>query len=182
MAITPFDIVDFWRAAGRKAWFTRNDAFDASIRERFEPAHHMAARDEQNGWAATAEGSLALVLLLDQVPRNLWRGSAHAYATDPLARRAAARAINAKHDLSSPSDLRAFYYLPFTHSEDPADQEMSVRLTETLHRQGGEDARSARMHRDIIGRFGRFPHRNRCLGRTATPEETAFLATGGFSG
>ena len=182
MATTPSEIVEFWRSAGPKAWFGKNDAFDATIRDRFESDHHSAAREEHDDWSVTADGALALVLLLDQVPRNLWRRSAHAYATDTLARRAATRAIDEGFDRAVTSDMRAFLYMPFKHSEDLKDQETSVKLFEKLQKDGGEDARWARMHRDIIARFGRFPHRNRPLGRVTTPVEAAFLESGGFAG
>jgi len=182
MTTTPLDIVDFWRSAGSKAWFARNDAFDATLRERFEADHHAAARGDRDGWAVTAEGALAQILLFDQFPRNMWRRSAHAFATDPLARRAARRAINAGYDLAIATDLRAFFYLPFAHSEDLVDQDFSVRLSEALQQDRGPDAHSARSHREIIKRFGRFPHRNRFLGRETTLEEAAFLEAGGFCG
>jgi len=165
MTTTPLDIVDFWRSAGSKAWFARNDAFDATLRERFEADHHAAARGDRDGWAVTAEGALALILLFDQFPRNMWRRSAHAFATDPLARRAARRAINAGYDLAIATD-----------------QDFSVRLSEALQQDRGPDAHSARSHREIIKRFGRFPHRNRFLGRETTLEEAAFLEAGGFCG
>jgi uncharacterized protein (DUF924 family) len=178
----PADIVDFWRTAGPKRWFAKNDALDAQIRDRFESEHHAAARGERDDWARTPEGALALILLFDQFPRNLFRNSAHAYATDALARNAAVAAIADGHDKAVATDLRAFFYLPFTHSEDLADQEFAVDLADALERQGGPEARGARMHRDIIVRFGRFPHRNRCLGRESTPDEIAFLEGGGFAG
>jgi len=178
----PRDIVAFWREAGPKAWFKKSAAFDATIAERFEAAHHAAARGEFDAWTETAEGSLALLLLLDQFPRNLYRRSAHAFATDPLARNVARRAIGAGHDLATAPLLRGFFYLPFEHSEDLADQARSVDLCETLEREAGMSAKWARDHRDIIARFGRFPHRNACLGRVTTVEEQAFLDGGGFSG
>ena len=175
-------IVDFWREAGRKAWFRRNPAFDEAIRNRFEAAHHAAARGERPGWIDTPRGAVALLLLLDQVPRNLYRDSAHAFATDPLARAAARAAIGRGHDRATEPALRLFFYLPFSHSEDLADQLAGVRLTEALEREGGESATSARRHLETIRRFGRFPHRNAALGRETTAEEKAFLAGGGFAG
>jgi len=180
--VTPADVVDFWVAAGSKAWFAKSEAFDEEVRARFEAAHHAAARGEHADWAATAQGALARVLLLDQFPRNIWRGSAHAFATDPLARATARAAIAAGHDLAAPVDLRYFFYLPFAHSETLADQDFGVPLSEALERAGGDSARWAHLHRDIIARFGRFPHRNRCLGRLTTPQEQAFLDEGGFAG
>ena len=182
MTIEPRDIIEFWRRAGPKAWFKKSDAFDAQIRERFEGVHHAAARGEHDAWAETPEGSLALLLLLDQFPRNLYRGSGHAFVTDPLARSVARRAIAVGHDQAAPPQLRGFYYLPFQHSEDPDDQAAGVELREALERETGERAGWARKHSDIIARFGRFPHRNTCLGRQTTAEEQTFLDEGGFAG
>lgn len=184
MTTDAHDIVRFWREAGAEAWFKKNAAFDAAVRERFEAAHHAAARGEHDAWSRAAEGSLALLLLLDQFPRNLYRGSAHAFATDSLARRIARQAISAGHDRAVEAPLRPFFYLPFYHSEDLADQTLGVDLCEALERETGDadTANWARDHRDIIARFGRFPHRNQCLGRDTTPEEQAFLDGGGFAG
>jgi uncharacterized protein (DUF924 family) len=182
MPIEPSEIVSFWRKAGPRAWFAKSAAFDARIARCFEAAHHAAARGEHDGWARTAEGALALVLLLDQFPRNLWRGSAHAFSTDSLARVAARRAIALGHDAATEAALRSFFYLPFAHSEDVADQDVGVALWMALEKDGGESAKWAHLHRDIIARFGRFPHRNRCLGRETSDEEQAFLDGGGFAG
>jgi uncharacterized protein (DUF924 family) len=182
MTIEPRDVVEFWRESGPRSWFKKSDAFDALIRQRFEAAHHAAARGEYDAWAETAEGSLALLLLLDQFPRNLYRSSGHAFATDPKARSMARRAIGAGHDRAARAEWRVFYYLPFEHSEDLADQERGVELCEALERETGESAKWARSHRDIIARFGRFPHRNACLGRQTTPVEQSFLDEGGFAG
>jgi uncharacterized protein (DUF924 family) len=178
------EIVEFWRNAGRARWFAKDAAFDAQIRRRYQRLHHAAARGDHDDWAASPPGALALVLLFDQVPRNLWRGSAHAFATDPLARRAAAAAIAAGHDGAFETALRAFFYLPFAHSEDAADQARSLELNEALARRSGDpgDARWASEHAAIVARFGRFPHRNACLGRETTPLEQAFLDGGGFAG
>ena len=184
MSITPADVVGFWREAGPKRWFAKSDAFDAAIRDGFEAAHHAAARGEYTAWADTAEGALALLLLLDQFPRNLYRGSAHAFATDPLARQIARAAIAAGHDQASAPDMRPFFYLPFEHSEALDDQDLGVDLLEAHGAATGDagSAKWARLHRDSIQRFGRFPHRNTAFGRQSTPEELAFLAQGGFAG
>ncbi|HEX4848008.1 MAG TPA: DUF924 family protein [Novosphingobium sp.] len=179
----PADVVAFWRAAGPDKWFAKDDAFDAALAARFHDAHHAAARGELDGWQADGEGVLALILLLDQVPRNLWRGSAHAFATDPLARTVAARAVDTGLDSAVDPALRVFLYLPFEHSEDLADQDRCVALCQALDAESGSEwTRWAVMHRDIVERFGRFPHRNQCLGRTSTAAELAFLAAGGFAG
>lgn len=180
MTQSPNDVLDFWREAGPRAWFAKKDAFDDAIRSRFEPLHHAAARGELNAWEETAEGALALLLLLDQFPRNLYRGSAHQFATDPLARSIAARAIARGFDRVFDKDLRAFFYLPFEHSEDPADQARSIALYEAM---GDPDlTKWAKLHADIIANFRRFPHRNPCLGRETTDAEKDFLAKGGFAG
>jgi uncharacterized protein (DUF924 family) len=178
-AASPTEILTFWKDAGPGKWFAKNRAFDADIRTRFLETHFAAARRELDDWAQTAEGALALLILLDQFPRNLFRGSAHAFATDPLARGVAARAVEAGFDLSFPAQLRCFFYLPFEHSEDLGDQERSVLLNAPL---GEQERKYALIHRDIIARFGRFPHRNASLGRETTAEEQSFLDEGGFSG
>lgn len=177
--ILPADIVGFWRDAGPSRWFQHSEAFDAKC-GRFRDAHFAAARRELEDWMDTAEGALGLALLLDQIPRNLFRGNAHAYATDPLARHYATRAIGLGLDMQVEVALRGFLYMPFEHSEDPVDQERSLGLFGALP---GPDAdKWARHHHGIIERFGRFPHRNALLGRTSTPTEQAFLDGGGFGG
>jgi uncharacterized protein (DUF924 family) len=148
MPAHPNDVLTFWTAAGPRKWFAKDDRFDAAIRLKFEPVHFAAARGEYDAWMDSAEGCLSLLILLDQFPRNLFRGSAHSYATDP-------------------------------RSEDVA-----VALCQGLADETGdqETLKFALLHRDIIQRFGRFPHRNRSLGRETTPEEQAFLDEGGFAG
>lgn len=173
------DIVQFWRAAGPQAWFRKDAAFDAALRQRFEKLHMAAARREHDDWLAHADGALALMVLLDQFPRNCYRGTAHSYATDPLARHLADRAIAAGLDQALPTSERVFLYLPFEHSEDMADQQRAVQL---IRAHAPESLEWAELHLDIIRRFGRFPHRNAALGRVTTPEEQAFLDGGGFAG
>jgi uncharacterized protein (DUF924 family) len=176
----PDDIVAFWVEAGPKRWFAKNQAFDAEIRSRFEAEHHAVARGERGAWNETVEGALALLLLLDQFPRNLWRESPHAFATDPLARQVARAAVERGFDAAVDASLRQFFYLPFEHSEDLGDQERAVMLCEAS---GDQDLlKWARIHHDIIRRFGRFPHRNRALGRETSEAEQAFLDAGGFGG
>ena len=172
-------VTKFWRDAGEDAWFEKNEAFDADFRNRFLDLHHAAARRECDDWSAHAEGSLALMILLDQFPRNCFRGTGHMYATDPLARYFAAKAITAGHDLELDEEIRVFLYLPYEHSELLADQHISVDLTQA---RAAPYLKYAVEHRDIIQNFGRFPHRNRMLGRETTPQEQAFLDGGGFSG
>jgi uncharacterized protein (DUF924 family) len=177
MATTAGEMVRFWREAGMQAWFNGGEAFDRECEARFLAAHLVAARRGHEDWLESAEGALALLLLLDQIPRNVFRGSGHAFATDGLARHYAGRAIAAGHDAAVEPALRAFFYLPFEHSEEPADQQRSVELFAAT----GMEAflPYAVAHRDVIARFGRFPHRNRALGRESTAEEQAWLDAGG---
>jgi len=184
MPAHPADVVEFWRQAGPKRWFEKDAAFDEAIRLKFEATHHAAARGEYDDWIETAEGALALLILLDQFPRNLYRGSAHQFATDALARRIAAEAIERGHDKAVEREMRDFFYLPFEHSEDMADQDRGVALCQAAAEELAEPdfAKWALIHRFIVDRFGRIPHRNRCLGRETTPEEQAFLDQGGFAG
>ncbi|MDI9237795.1 DUF924 family protein [Lysobacter sp. LF1] len=180
MHITPADVIAFWRDAGYDRWFVRDDAFDARCRADLLDAHFAAARGELETWADTPDGALALAIVLDQIPRNVFRDTAHAYATDPLARHYAARAIEGGDDRAVDPALRVFFYMPFEHSEDLADQERSVQLASALDGEaGGNYLEYARRHREVIVRFGRFPHRNRALGRTSTPDEQTWLAAGG---
>lgn len=184
MAATPKDVVGFWTAAGPEKWFVKSTKFDEAIALKFEPVHHAAARGEYDAWAASAEGSLALLILLDQFPRNLYRGSGHAFATDAKARHVARNAVASGHDRATEPGLRQFFYLPFEHSEDLADQDEAIALFTRLKDETGdaESLRWADLHREIIVKFGRFPHRNASLGRITTAEEQAFLSDGGFAG
>jgi uncharacterized protein (DUF924 family) len=172
-------VLAFWREAGPKRWFAHEEAFDAQFRSQFLALHERAARGELSAWARTADGALALIILLDQFPRNAFRGTMRMFATDAMARRAAGAMIERGQDQGIDETLRAFVYLPFEHSEDLADQDRSVELCRPL---GGETLKWADLHRDIIRRFGRFPHRNKILGRTTSPEEQAFMDGGGFAG
>jgi len=172
-------LLAFWRDAGPGRWFTRDDAFDARLRDRFLPDHEAAARGALAAWEATPDGALALLLLLDQFPRNAFRGTPRMYATDPAALAAAGRALDAGHDGAAEAALRPFFYLPLMHAESLAEQERCVALAGPL---GGATLRAAIEHRDIVRRFGRFPHRNAILGRATTEEEARFLEEGGFAG
>ena len=170
-------LLAFWREAGTGKWFRGGAAFDADCRARWQDAHFAAARRECDNWMSDADGALALVLLLDQIPRNIFRGSGHAFATDPLALHVAGRALAAGFDARVEPALRFFFYLPFEHSEAMADQQRAVELFTAL---GDADLLGyAVAHRDVIARFGRFPHRNAALARTDTPDERAWLAAGG---
>ena len=180
MTAHPNDILGFWLGAGPAKWFKKVAAFDEAIRLKFEPTHHRAARGEYDAWAATAEGALALLLLLDQFPRNLYRGSGHAFATDAKARALARAAIERGFDRKVEPTLRNFFYLPFEHSEDLTDQDDCLALCAEAG--VADDIKWAGVHREIIARFGRFPHRNAALGRVTSPEEQTFLDAGGFGG
>jgi uncharacterized protein (DUF924 family) len=183
-SIKPDQVLDFWIGAGPRKWFAHDPAFDDEIREGFETVHFAASRGEFLDWAQTARGALALLILVDQFPRNLWRGSAHAFATDPMARAIARGAVDRGFDRQAEPLLRPFFYLPFEHSEQIVDQDRAVTLCQALRDDAGDEdtLRWAHLHRDIIVRFGRFPHRNRALGRATTAEEQAFLDGGGFKG
>ena len=174
------DVLAFWRAAGPKKWFTKSAAFDAEIAARFLPTYEAAADGKLLGWEASADGALALLIVLDQFPRNMFRGSARAFAADTIAREIADRAIARGFDQKVKSEERSFFYLPFEHSEKLADQERCVALARAT---GDADTlKWAELHADIIRRFGRFPHRNAVLGRATTAAEQEFLDSGGFSG
>jgi uncharacterized protein (DUF924 family) len=184
MPALPQDVVGYWRNAGPRRWFRKDAAFDDALRLRFEPVHLAAARGQYDDWAQEAEPALALILLLDQIPRNIFRDSAHAFATDGKARRIARLALRRGFDLQVEAELRHFVYMPLEHSEDPVDQADCVRLIQALcaETRDTELLRFAELHRDIIDRFGRFPHRNAALGRESTTAELAYLADGGFAG
>lgn len=185
---TPRAVLDFWFAEGpdtwRMAWFKRDDAFDAAIAQNFTATLQETTTGAHDGWAETAEGALALAIVLDQFPRNLFRGQARAFAADAQALTLAGAAIARRHDLALTPNQRVFLYLPFEHSEAMADQDIAVALFEGLRdvpamarADGAVDY--AWRHRAVIARFGRFPHRNAALGRASTPDEVAWLEAGG---
>jgi uncharacterized protein (DUF924 family) len=177
---TPTTIVSFWRDAGYDKWYKKDETFDAEIRDRFLDTHEQAANGKLSDWETSAEGALALLILLDQFPRNMFRNSSRMFASDPLAREVATRAIARGFDQATDVVMRQFFYLPFEHSEVLADQERSIELFTAT---GDANALHwAKDHYDIIARFGRFPHRNGLLGRTTSAEERGFLDNGGFSG
>jgi uncharacterized protein (DUF924 family) len=177
--VTPADILAFWRDAGPDRWYTPNDSFDAEVRRHFLDLWRQAAAGELSSWETSDDGALALIIVLDQLPRNMFRGDARTYASDALAREVADRAIDGGLDARIDPALREFLYLPFMHSEHLADQMRCIELS----RKAGlaESADWAEHHAGIIRRFGRFPHRNSILGRATTPDEQAFLDEGGFS-
>jgi uncharacterized protein (DUF924 family) len=187
---SPADVLDFWFGDHARArWFAKDPAFDTAIRTRFATAIAAATAGELDGWAADPASALALTILLDQFPRNIHRGSPCAFEADAHARRIAAAAIDLGFDRATPLDRRMFFYLPFQHGESLADQDRSVELFSQWAAEHIGDARAAAdedlgyalHHREVIQRFGRFPHRNAALGRASTPEELAFLESPGSS-
>lgn len=178
-AIGAHDVVQFWKAAGPELWFAKDDDFDHRFRTRFLALYEEAAAGGLDHWTTTATGSLALILLLDQFPRNSFRGTPRMYATDAHARRIATLAAAWGQDLLVDRELRLFMYMPFGHSESMRDHDRGGELIEHL---GPAFMERARKYTDIIQRFGRFPHRNSILGRETTSDEEEFLRGGGFSG
>jgi len=181
--VTAKDVVDFWLGAGSDKWFRKDDGFDAEIAAKFGDAVKAAGDGHYADWAATPEGALALVILMDQFPRNLHRGSAQAFAYDARALDVTRGAIEDGHDMATRTEDRSWFYMPFMHSEELADQEQCIALVrERLP--GAEDTlKFAILHRDLIARFGRFPHRNVLFGRDSTEEEKNYLSSdGAFSG
>lgn len=182
-------VIDFWFSEGvetqRKAWFLKDDAFDEEIRARFGSLVRPARDGTLDGWAQSPWGAVALLVLLDQFPRNLFRGSPEAFASDPRARDIARDVVlRQRLDLRLPYVPRVFLYLPFEHSESRADQHLSVALFEGLrdspsHAAPGSSIEYAWRHWHVIGRFGRFPHRNQVLGRPDTVDESRYLAQPG---
>jgi uncharacterized protein (DUF924 family) len=173
-------VLDFWFGeATPEQWFRQDDGFDATIRERFATLFARAVSGELAGWRESARGCLALVIVLDQFPRNLFRGGARSFATDAPARAVLHHALEKGFDDGFPFREKQFLYMPLMHSEDSGEQARSVALYTAL---GDEDVLDfARRHKDIIDRFGRFPHRNESLGRKNTPEESEFLKQKGSS-
>ncbi|KQT44430.1 hypothetical protein ASG43_13850 [Aureimonas sp. Leaf454] len=178
-SIDPQRIVDFWRDAGPDRWFVADEAFDATIRQRFEDIYERAAQGDLDAWADDATGALALVLLLDQFPRNMYRGTPRMYATDARALAIAKAALARGDAVTLGEDVNQFLAMPLMHSEDLADQDACV---EWMREIGPENLPFAEEHRDVVARHGRFPHRNAILGRVSTDGERAFLDEGGFAG
>lgn len=176
----PQTIVDFWREAGPERWFGKDAAFDETIRQRYGDLYEMAARGELDHWAENANGALALIILLDQFPRNMFRDTPLAFATDGKALAIARQALSrGDHEIVA-EDVNQFLAMPFMHSEVHADQEACVAWMERI---GDErNVAFAEEHRDIIAKFGRFPHRNAILGREPAEAEKAYLDQGGFAG
>ncbi len=175
----PVEVLDFWLGeVGPDGWYAGGDEIDSACRY-FEPLWQAARDGGLDHWVDGTVGTLAFLVLTDQLPRNMFRGQADSFATDALALSAARRAVAEGWDMAAPEPERQFFYMPFEHSENPADQSRAValmaeRLTDP------EMLLHARAHQDIITRFGRFPSRNAALGRDSTPAEAAFLAEGGY--
>jgi uncharacterized protein (DUF924 family) len=184
MRTTPREILGFWLdEVGPEGWYGGGPALDARVRARFAPAWRAARGGAFDDWQASPEGALALLILTDQFPRNLHRGSALAFATDLRARRIARRALDRGDDRRTPERAREFFYLPFMHSERLIDQDLSCRLYRMrLPRQRADKMPHALAHRAVISRFGRFPYRNAALGRETTPEEARWLERVGYMG
>ena len=174
------DVLAYWRALGPERWYVKDAAIDAEIRDKFHAVHAAAIEGSLGHWEDDASDALAYVIVLDQFSRNMFRGSAAAFAADPLARAAAGRAIGRGFDRQTAKAERPFFYLPYMHSEALADQERCLELCRAAEDES--TLKYAELHADIIRRFGRFPHRNAVLGRVTTPEEQAFLDVGGFAG
>jgi len=173
------EVLKFWTDAGPARWFAKDPEFDRTFRDRFLADHESAARGELMHWQSTAEGALALVILLDQYPRNAFRDTRRMYDTDAMARKVANTAFATGYDRLVSPPMQTFLLLPFGHSEDLADQERAVALARRI---SAKDLQHAEHHRDIVRRFGRFPHRNEILGRDSTAEEIAYLENGGYRG
>lgn len=178
--MTADEVSSFWFEAGEKRWFTKDAAFDGALAVRFGEALKQARHGAFDHWAETPEGMLGLIILLDQVPRNIHRGSPLAFAADARALRHARGAVARGFHLRMPAPRAMWLIMPFEHAEDIDAQERCMALFASI---GLNDmVHWAKIHRDIIARFGRFPHRNKVLGRTSTPAELEFLAAGGFAG
>jgi uncharacterized protein (DUF924 family) len=178
----PVQVLDYWLGeVGPEGWYAGGEALDADIRDRWLDLWQAAHDGGLDHWAEGPAGALALLVLTDQFSRNMFRGEGKAFSTDPLARAVARKAVAAGWDLEVPAPERQFFYLPFEHSEDPADQAMAVELIADRMPEADETLLHARAHQAIIARFGRFPFRNAALGRESSPEETAFMEGGGYA-
>ena len=178
MSPSPRAILDFWfKEIDQKRWFVADAAFDADIKARFEQVWRDARDGKHADWENDKQGALALIILFDQFPRNMFRGTAEAFSTDALARAVTQRARARGDDVEAPAGVRSFYYLPLTHSENLADQETCVRLTRERLGESHFSFPYALRHKAAIERFGRFPARNSALERSTTAEEAEFLKT-----
>jgi uncharacterized protein (DUF924 family) len=169
------ELLNFWfKEHGPSDWYAQNDEFDNLIRSKFLGLHELATSGGLTSWRSSPEGQLAEIIILDQFSRNLFRGRAEAFAWDELALSLAKQAVGEGADQKLSKQMRAFFYLPYMHSETLEDHNEAMKLFKALGQE--ENLKFEMLHRDIIQRFGRYPYRNGVLGRTSTPEEKAFLA------
>lgn len=180
--ISPSDVLEFWfEEVGSDNWYEQSDVLDEEIRRRFEWAWKAARNGAYDHWLVSAEGALALIVLLDQFPRNMYRGDAAAYQSDRKAVCAAKRAISRSFDLKIDEPARQFFYLPLMHSENLVDQDRCIRLIAMrMPETGSMNLPHAVQHRDVIRKFGRFPSRNQALRRLDSPAERAYREDGGY--
>lgn len=176
----PNEVISFWREAGKDRWWKKNDDFDRDVTSRFMATWLSASRGDLAFWESSDEGLLALIIVLDQFPRNMFRGDPRSFVTDAQALAVAERAVERGTDLRVENDFQQFVYMPFMHSEQLAHQHRCVELFRAA--ENTFNLKFAEEHADIIRRFGRFPHRNKILDRDTTTEEQVFLDSGGFSG
>jgi uncharacterized protein (DUF924 family) len=178
----PVEVLEFWlNEVGPKGWYAGGEALDALCRDRFADLWQAAHDGGLDHWVDGTVGTLAYLILTDQIPRNIHRGSALAFATDPQARAAAKKALDEGWDMNAPEPERQFFYMPFEHSEDPEDQALAVKLLGERLASDPEMVLHARAHQAVIQRYGRFPTRNADLGRASTLEEQVYLDQGGYA-
>lgn len=177
----PMEVLDFWlNEIGEDGWYKGSEEIDTLCRERFGDLWQAAHDGGLEHWVEGTVGTLAYLIVTDQIPRNIHRGTALAFATDPRARAAARKALDAGWDMKAPEPERQFFYMPFEHSEDPADQVLAVEYLTNRLPSHPEISIHARAHQEVIARYGRFPTRNEALGRTSSAEEQAYLDDGGY--
>lgn len=181
MTTSPEEVLGFWLdEVGPKGWYKSSEELDAEIRQRFFGTWEMARDGKLDAWECKLKGSLALLIVLDQFPRNMFRGDGQSFETDARARALAKKSIGKGFDLKTAMPERVFYYMPMMHSESGVDQDQSVRLFK-MNTESDDFLRHARIHREVIRNFGRFPYRNDALGRTSSNTEAAYLANGGYA-
>lgn len=180
--VGPQEVLSFWLdEIGPKGWYEQSDALDEAVRTQFEPTWREACDGKFSLWLTFPTGALAYIILMDQLPRNMFRESEQAFSSDKIALAAAKSAISKSWDMRIDEPARQFFYLPMMHSENLCDQERCVRLIcERMPEHGASNMLHARAHRDVIREFGRFPYRNEALGRVSTKPELEFLARGGY--
>ena len=180
--VTPEDVLSYWLdEVGPSGWYQASDALDQEIRDRFEDAWDGAMEGRHALWLTYPSGTLAYIILLDQFPRNMFRGSGKAFSSDRFALAAAKQAIGKNWDLKIDEPARQFFYMPLMHSENLCDQDRCVRLMhERMPQEGAANLLHARAHREVIRKFGRFPYRNTALGRNSTTSEAAYMTDGGY--